>query len=151
MNNKKVGLLIIIIGAIIGFIIYSFNRAMNNIVTDACSHGSGCPMWHTISFQTNISLVIMAAVILVGVYFLFFTKSSNKAITQKEFPAKNLDTEEKKIVEIIQKDQGSIFQSRLVEKSGFNKVKITRILDKLEGKGIIERKRRGMTNVVILK
>ena len=32
-----------------------------------------------------------------------------------------------------------------------NKVKITRILDKLEGMGILERKRRGMTNVVILK
>ena len=31
------------------------------------------------------------------------------------------------------------------------KVKVTRILDKLEGRGLVERKRRGMTNVVMLK
>ncbi|PIN91750.1 hypothetical protein COU61_01900 [Candidatus Pacearchaeota archaeon CG10_big_fil_rev_8_21_14_0_10_35_13] len=46
---------------------------------------------------------------------------------------------------------GTLFQSDLVDKSGFDKVKVTRILDKLEGKGFIERKRRGMSNVVILK
>lgn len=36
-------------------------------------------------------------------------------------------------------------------KTGLTKVKVTRILDRLEGREIIERKRRGMTNVVILK
>ena len=32
-----------------------------------------------------------------------------------------------------------------------SKVKITRILDKLEASGLVERKRRGMTNVVMAK
>jgi len=44
-----------------------------------------------------------------------------------------------------------MFQSELVDENGYTKVKVTRILDKLEGRGLIERRRRGMTNVVILK
>jgi uncharacterized membrane protein len=44
-----------------------------------------------------------------------------------------------------------MFQSDLVEGTGMQKVKITRLLDRLEGLKLIERKRRGMTNVVILK
>ena len=38
----------------------------------------------------------------------------------------------------------------LIEKTGFGKAKMTRIIDRLEGKGFVERKRRGMTNVVVL-
>ena len=49
-----------------------------------------------------------------------------------------------------EKSNGTIFQSDLVEKSDFSKVKVSRILDKLEGRQLIERKRRGMTNVVVL-
>ena len=62
-----------------------------------------------------------------------------------------LNNEEKSIVKIIESAEGAIFQSDLVEKSEFDKVKVSRILDRLEGKQLIERKRRGMTNVVILR
>ncbi len=51
---------------------------------------------------------------------------------------------------IIEKE-GSIYQSVLVSETTFSKVKVTRILDKLEGKHLIERKRRGMTNIILLK
>lgn len=61
------------------------------------------------------------------------------------------DPDEKVIVRIIIDDGGTIFQSQLVEKSGFSKSKVSLILDKLEARGILERKRRGMTNVVVLK
>ena len=44
-----------------------------------------------------------------------------------------------------------MFQADLVDKCGFGKVKVTRILDGLENKGLVERKRRGMSNIVILK
>ena len=58
--------------------------------------------------------------------------------------------EEKKLYELTEEAGGAIFQADLVEKSGFSKVKVSRILDKLEGRGLIERKRRGMTNMVII-
>lgn len=61
------------------------------------------------------------------------------------------DPDEKVIVRIVIDDGGTIFQSQLVEKSGFSKSKVSLILDKLEARRILERKRRGMTNVVVLK
>ena len=44
-----------------------------------------------------------------------------------------------------------MFQSDLVEKSEFPKAKVSRILDKMEARGLLERKRRGMANAVVLK
>jgi len=61
------------------------------------------------------------------------------------------NTDEKRIVEIIIDEGGTMFQSELVEKSGYSKSKVSLILDRLEAKRILERKRRGMTNAVVLK
>jgi uncharacterized membrane protein len=151
MKNKSVGYVIIGIAVLIGFIIYAFNKALTEIVNTTCSHGPECAMWTSINFQTNISLGIMVAIILIGLYLIFFTKEKQSIKGEKELDLNGLSEEEKKILEEIVKAEGTIFQSELTEKTGFNKVKITRILDKLEGKGKIERKRRGMTNVVILR
>ena len=59
--------------------------------------------------------------------------------------------EEKKIFEAIIDSGGSMLQSDLVSKTNLNKVKVTRTLDRLEGRNLIERRRRGMSNVVILR
>jgi uncharacterized membrane protein len=44
-----------------------------------------------------------------------------------------------------------MYQSDLIKETEFSKVKITRILDKMESKDVIDRKRRGMTNIIVLK
>ena len=44
-----------------------------------------------------------------------------------------------------------MYQSSLMKETGFSKVKTTRVLDRLETKKILERKRRGMTNLVVLR
>jgi len=165
MENKNVGLVIIGITLLIGFIIFSFNRALTQMVSVSCSHGSACPMWATLKFQTNISIGIMVFVALVGVYLIFFVKDKKKfkkieieQIKKSEIKKENyqeiikeLNMEEKKVFEKIIDEHGTIFQSKLVEDTNLSKVKVTRILDRLEGQGLIERKRRGMTNVVLLK
>jgi len=160
MKNKYVGYLIVGISVLIAFIIYSFTHALKEIVNTACSHGSSCPMWGTINLQTNISLGMMAFVAFVGLYFVFFSKEEktrehvkSKKISKEDYQdvMKELNDDEKLIFEKILEAQGTIFQSDLVDKSNLAKVKVTRLLDRLEGKGLIERKRRGMTNIVILK
>jgi len=119
-------------------------------------------MWGTIDFQTNVSIAIMSFVIIIGIYLIFFGKEE-RIVSEEEIKdtsikkeayeqiMKSLNDEEKTILESIIEANGTIFQSSLTDKTSFNKVKVTRILDKLEGRGIIERRRRGMTNVVILK
>jgi len=56
----------------------------------------------------------------------------------------------RKIFDIITQD-GAILQGELVTKSGMDKVKVSRILDKLEMQGLVERRRHGMSNLVVLK
>jgi uncharacterized membrane protein len=167
MKNRIVGVLILIIAGVIGFIVYSFNTALTEIVNASCSHGSTCPMWGTINFQTNVGLGIMAFVAIIGIYLIFFGQDEKiimkiKKVKEKAPVAepvkkdytKILETlidEEKSVFQRVIDSQGTIFQSDLVEKTGFPKAKVTRILDKLEGRGLVERRRRGMTNVVVLK
>ena len=69
----------------------------------------------------------------------------------KKIDVSKLDDEEKKIYALIKNNKGSIYQSDIIKDTGFSKVKTTRILDRLESKGVAERKRRGMTNIIILR
>ena len=46
---------------------------------------------------------------------------------------------------------GIIEQSELPEKTGISKSNVSRALDLLESRGLIEKRRRGIGNVVLLK
>jgi uncharacterized membrane protein len=59
--------------------------------------------------------------------------------------------DEHRIYQLIMEDGGSILQSKLVQVTGFPKGKVSIILDKLEARGLLERKRHGMSNMVVLK
>lgn len=65
--------------------------------------------------------------------------------------AKTLKEDEAKIYKAIIESDGIITQSELVEKTGLSKASVSRALDLLESKGLVERRRRGMGNVVLLK
>ncbi len=171
MRNRIVGYIIIGIGLLIGFIIWTFNHALTDIINTQCSHGDSCPMWGTLEFQTNMSIGLMIFIVLIGLYLVFFgeeekivtrvetkIKKVKEQINPKELSKENytnalakLNEEEAKVLETIIANEGSMMQSELVAKTNLSKVKITRILDKLELKELIERKRRGMTNIVNLK
>lgn len=115
--------------------------------------------------QSNTSWIILAAFgisVLVfgsGVYFLLFPVSgsiSEGSIAQERKSYKHIDEsslseEEKQIYTLIKDKGGSAYQGDLVRETSWGKVKVTRILDKLELANILERKRRGMTNIIVLK
>ncbi len=62
-----------------------------------------------------------------------------------------LSGQEKSLLSLIRKNRGAILQNRLVTESGLSRTKVTRILNGLEIKGVIERRRMGMTNLIISK
>jgi len=160
MENKNVGWLIIGIAIVIGIIIFLFNIGMKDIVSQSCRHGSSCSMYGTIKTQTWISFAIVMVIVVIGLVIMF-SKPQEKVVLKrikekievkrKPVDYSKLDKEEKVLVKIIEEAEGSIFQADLVEKSQMSKVKVSRILDRLEGRQIIERKRRGMTNIVLLR
>lgn len=159
MENKNVGYLLLGISALIIFIIFLFNNAMKNILIQSCplEHGGvACPAYSTITQQTYLSLGIVGLLIVVG-FVLIFSKQSEKLVIKKignnkkiKVDPSGFNKEEKQVFGLI-KENKAIFQADLIEKTGFGKAKITRILDRLEGKGFVERKRRGMTNVVVMR
>lgn len=156
MKNKNVGFLICGISVIIIGIIVLFNKGLKDIVSTTCSHGPSCSMYSTISLQTWLSVAIAALIFVIGLFFIL-SKEEKETIVKRIKDKKKilnldgLDRNEKEVVKIIQSENGVIFQAALMEKLNMGKVGITRLLDKLEAKQIIERKRRGMNNIVVLK
>ncbi len=62
-----------------------------------------------------------------------------------------LKDDERKIYKVILDSDGIINQSELAEKTGISKSNVSRVLDLLESKGLVERRRRGMGNIILLK
>jgi uncharacterized membrane protein len=159
MENKNVGYLILGISALIIVIIFLFQEALRDVVELSCgaAHAVQCPMSIAITQQTYLALSIAGILVIIAL-LLIFSKPTEKIIIKKvteKKPKKTYDLsdlrkEDKEVFKIIQ-EKGAQFQADLIEKTNFGKAKMSRIIDRLEGKNLVERKRRGMTNVVVLK
>lgn len=103
-------------------------------------------------YERIISMLELLVAFLGGVGFYLTLTKAEKVVEQKEYDITKLNSEEKKVFYFIKenKDKG-VYQSNIVEHFNFPKSKVSRILDKLEQVEIIERKRRGMTNIILLK
>jgi len=109
----------------------------------------------------DVIIIVMASIVLgvSGTYLLFFDlveKPAGELVLEerkkrwKEI-AKRLKEDEQKIYQAIIEANGIIEQSELPEKTGISKASVSRALDLLESKGLVERRRRGMRNIVLLK
>ena len=65
--------------------------------------------------------------------------------------SKGLKDDERSVYEAVLEAEGIIEQGQLVEKTGLSKATVSRTLDLLESKGLVEKRRRGLGNVVSLK
>ena len=148
------------ISVLVIIIIFLFNSALKEIIAGSCTLAHGdlalCPMYKTVNQQTYLSLSIAGLLIIVG-FVLIFSKQTERIVLKKikerkkKLNLSGLDKDEKKVVELLLTENKAMFQSALMEKLEMGKVKTTRLLDKLEAKQLIERKRRGMNNIVVLR
>jgi len=103
---------------------------------------------------SDVIILIVASITLAisGMYLLFFDsveKPAGELVLEerkkrwKEI-AKTLKEEEQKIYQAIIEADGIIEQSELPEKTGISKASVSRALDLLESKGLVERRRRGI-------
>ncbi len=159
MENKNVGWLLLGVSILIIGLVFVFNNTVMGAVQNSCfiQHGDvkSCDMYDTVNEQTYFALAIVGVLVVVSIFLIF---SKERVIVKKvkeKKQVKHIDLSsyrpvEKQVYNII-KEHNAIFQADLIEKTGLTKATMTRIIDKLEGHGLVERKRRGMTNVVILK
>ncbi len=156
-DNKKIGIIISVISVILLFILTSFSIKIAKSEAAACIHPGGgqCPITAHIPPLSYVSAALLIVIFILGIKLMRKAEAGEKirkeSAEKAEAVAKALKGDEKKAYELIAASQGAIFQSELVEKMGYPKVKITRILDKLEGQGLIERRRRGLANMVLIK
>jgi len=110
--------------------------------------------------DTLIMIIAVSLLNISGIYLLFFdsapqTTSVGTMVLEErkkrwESIAKTLKEDEQKIYTAII-EEGIIAQSEIVEKTGLPKSNVSRALYVLESKGLIERRRRGMGNIILLK
>ncbi len=65
--------------------------------------------------------------------------------------SKTLKTDEQKIYSTLLEAEGVLSQAEVLKKTELPKANVSRALDMMESKGIVEKKRRGMGNMVFLK
>ncbi|MEM7816226.1 MAG: MarR family transcriptional regulator, partial [Candidatus Aenigmatarchaeota archaeon] len=129
----------------------------NQYIHSGCIHPEGetCPMASNLPVQSYAGFTLDFLIAGFGIFLVYKSRQSKKFVLTKreniEKTLKELDGDEKKIYELISNSDGVIFQSDIVEKTQFSKVKVTRILDRMEHRGLVERRRRGMSNIVLLK
>jgi len=120
---------------------------------DDCPAHESSSSWLLVLAFVIVIIMLMTGVMLIFGNAVHYERKQEQKEERKIIPVdvSKLDDEEKKIVLLLQEQNGSVYQSDIVKNTGFSKVHTTRVLDKLEMKEIIERKRRGMTNIVVLR
>lgn len=105
----------------------------------------------------SISAVVLGITVFYLLIYGFETSSVisagmrvNSSELDVKFVLRLLDGDARTVFAAIVEAGGEILQRDLPIQTNFSKVKITRTLDYLEGKGLIIRKRHGMTNKVII-
>ncbi len=68
-----------------------------------------------------------------------------------EARAAGLFSDERALYDLVRAAKGQRHQADLVTETGFSKARVTRVLDRLERKGLLRRQRDGMGNLVILE
>ena len=157
INTRYVGMVLIILSIVIFVIMYNFSSTMLQIIDSgqlgSCQSYEVCPHVMVLN-QTYIGYLVALILLIIGIFLVIFGGKPSKTVDRKSKwrnGLKNMTGDEKTLYGKIIDSGGVIFQSELVEHSGFPKAKVSRILDKMEAGGLLERKRRGMANAVVLK
>lgn len=106
-------------------------------------------------------VILIAATLLAGstsMYLLLFDRGLRsvelpyeRKIASYERILPSLKEDEQKVFKAVLESDGIIAQSELSEITGVSKSNVSRALDLLESRGYVERRRRGMGNVIVLQ
>ncbi|MBI5066429.1 hypothetical protein HZA97_09420 [Candidatus Woesearchaeota archaeon] len=109
------------------------------------------------SLQDALLLTITSFLIGATSVFLYYSEETRKFIGKmiqknpdKEFILPLLKEHEKTIYLEISKNNGEMLQNKIVQKTGLSKVKVARIIARLERKKLIRKERYGLTNKILI-
>ncbi|MCR4335142.1 MAG: hypothetical protein NUV57_01245 [archaeon] len=152
-NNKNViiGIVIIVSFLVLAFNIFPFLGLTGH--TEECSLIAGCPHEQELDFlQTALPLMLSFALLIgAGTYYLMAQQVESKEKSLKkntDVILKLLNSDEKKLVNLLLENKGKILQAEVTRLPGMTKVKSHRVVQKLIDRGVLEKESVGKTNVL---
>jgi len=165
-NKTMMGIVAVLLLLFVAAVFF-YNRTLNDLAASSCTENASiCPHAKVVDTQNMVIAVLVIVIAIMAGWLLYNSYFAKPAAAQQEaanpeakgapakkkkITAQELDADESAIAAIVNGAGGSVFQSDIMKKTGFSKVKVSRLLDRLEHKGLLERKRRGMTNLVVAK
>jgi len=169
MDNKKLGIALVIFCIFIAIIFFTFKSQLKEATSEGCTcdvmeEGGVCSAEQTpVGIVDYASIALIFSMLALGVYLIFFEKSQ-KAIVSTLEKQKHIQTEQEKFDILLKgltkdeqtiikavKEQDGITQQTLRLRTDLHKSKLSILLDGLEKKGLIARKEKGKTKEVFLK
>lgn len=163
MENKKLGIILIVISLIVGGIfIYLINSLSQQSQQAGCFDNKECFVIERGLTVSHVAIGIFSFMLALGFYLLFFNKTE-KIILDKledekkekiedakfEMLMKALDPFEQEVVKIV-REQDGITQNTLKLKLNMSKAKLSYVLQELEKRGIVKRVEKGKTLAIYL-
>jgi len=176
MNQKQIGIIIIIVGILLGTFVYTSKVKEDSYIklfvdaNGSCFLEDGTCLHNRVLTRFILGGILSAALIILGTYLVFFDKTQkvlaehqikvSSALKEAKEQEKEKDEfqaflagfnqDEKNILKAI-KEQDGIKQSTLRYRTGISKSTLSLLLKSLEEKEIISRKPSGKTNEVFLR
>lgn len=161
MDNKKIGIVLILITLSIASILVALTDGLKNEAEGlGCYDNKDCLRLESNINITHLAFGIMGTLLGLGLYMLFFSggekaildrlKEDRENIIKKEkfeIIMNVLDQYEKKVISII-KEQDGITQNTLRIRSDLSKAKLSYVLKELEKRNLIRRVEKGKTLAV---
>ncbi|MEK6873003.1 MAG: MarR family transcriptional regulator [Nanoarchaeota archaeon] len=158
MENKKLGVLLVIISLVFGFFMIYYSLNMNKkSVALGCNLPEGCENIKEVLSITHIGFGFFGFMLALGFYLLFFNKTEerilkrleeqkNAQIEEERFSIilKALDDYEKRVLYLI-REQDGITQNTLRLRTNLSKAKLSYVLQELEKRGLVKRTPKGKT------
>ena len=160
MKNKKLGIILVIVGVSLGLIMFGLTMQLEKITAQLCdcSHSSDKML-----VATHMGIGVVFSIISLGIYLLLFEKSElailkrledekNKRLDKEKFEIllSGMDEYEQTTLRAI-KEQKGITQNTLRLRTDMSSAKLRLVLTELEKRGLIKKVTKGRTFSIFLK
>jgi len=164
MENKKLGILILILSLIFLLFLYYFNMDLSMQFNElGCNVNERCMEVENKVSMTNMAFGFFGFMFALGIYILLFNKSEERILKRLEEEKDKkigderfniilmaLDSYEKKVMKAVKEHDG-ITQSTLRLRTDMSKAKLSYVLQELEKRNLIKRIKKGKTLQVFLR
>jgi uncharacterized membrane protein len=97
------------------------------------------------------SMILLGFLIGLSITSVSRTRDIGGVVKRWEDVMSGLSGDERGLYEVVLRGGGAMLQSELNQALEMSKSKLSRVLARMEARGVLERRRSGMTNIVILK